>query len=258
MVRVLKADDLKAVNAAKAVVLNLQDLSQQARQIVLDARHQAAEILAAARADAKASRDKGRAEGLAAGLRQGREEGLQQALAQGREQLAVQDAELAAAARQILDELAASSLELQQARRRELLALAMELAARIVGEVATHDIAAAEANLDKVLRLAGRNEEIVVHVNPQQLRRLEQCCSSFVETLRLGGPVRVVGDEEIAPGGVKLISRTGEIDATIATQLANVAQTLLGQMPSLFEAAPQGQYVPEIAVPAAAAAGGDA
>ena len=57
-------------------------------------------------------------------------------------------------------------------------------------------------------------------------------CRELVETLGCGG-VRVMADESITPGGVKVLCRGGEIDATIETQLANVAASLAG-MGGLF------------------------
>jgi hypothetical protein len=38
----------------------------------------------------------------------------------------------------------------------------------------------------------------------------------------------LVSDESVSPGGVRVQVGSGEIDATIETQLAKVAETLLG------------------------------
>jgi flagellar assembly protein FliH len=250
MARVIKAEEVNTVGAAKAAVLNLKDLAAQARQIVLDARREAAGMLARTRAQAKETRQEaaraGRAQGFEEGRAQGLAQGLQEAGALAQSQADAQSAELAALAKKIVEELA-SAREQQQARmQRDMLEFSLQLAAKIVGQVAVSDIAAARGNLTKVLELAGQNSEIVVKVNPGQLRRLREHYNELVEALGLTGQMKLVGDDEISPGGVKLVSRSGEIDATIETQLANVAQSLVGGIGNLFEPAlPAESYVPE-------------
>ncbi len=242
MARVIKAQDLETPGAAKALVLNLRDLSEQARQIVLDARKQAAAIKAQARQDVKDFREQARQEGYAQGLSQGAQQGVRQAREQAVDQVCHEAAELAALVQKINQETADVREQLVHRMKLQTIELAMELAAKIVGKVAASDIEAARANLAKVLELASRNGEMLLKVNPHQLRRLQEHSEQLVQAMGLQGPVRLVGDEAISAGGVKLTSAGGEIDATIETQLANIAQGLLGNMGSLFEQ-PEGAYV---------------
>jgi hypothetical protein len=44
--------------------------------------------------------------------------------------------------------------------------------------------------------------------------------------------VKLAGDQQVGPGGVKLSTRNGQVDATIETQLANVARMLTGRGPT--------------------------
>ena len=242
MARVLKAQDMMQPDQVKAQLLNLQDLAKQAQQIVLDARRQAASVLAAARAEAKtiagagesqqeaqsqeavaAARKEAFAEGHGQGLAQGLEQGATDAMAKAGAELA----EAKAALQEIGQGVIQAQAELAQQMQRQTLELAMALTTKIVGQVATADISAAQHNLQKALELAGPGGEAIVRVNPRQLRRLTEHCHELAELLGVG-PVRVMADESVSAGGVKVLCRCGEIDATIETQLANVAASLTG------------------------------
>jgi hypothetical protein len=63
----------------------------------------------------------------------------------------------------------------------------------------------------------------------------------LAESLNCAGKVRLVGDETISPGGAKLQTAGGEIDATIETQLSNVVEALVG---TRVGADAVGSYVP--------------
>jgi len=225
--RVIKAAD--GPTAVRAAALNLNDLADQARQLVLEARKEAARIAAEARHAAEAVKAQALQQGYAEGLARGKEQGLRQAQANADQSRRTESAQLAELAGKIVAELSAARDETLRRARRQMLEFAVELARKIVGQVALADISAARANLEKALKLANGGGEIVVQVNPGQLQELTQQWPELVSGMNLPGEMRLVADEQISPGGVKLLSRSGEIDATIETQLANVAASLLGQ-----------------------------
>jgi len=228
MARVIKASDVGVSPDAKP--LNLQDVAAQVRAVVSDARRQAAAVLRASRArvrDASGVPSAVSADALSTARAAGFEDGFAQGVASGAER----NASLVAELREAAAALVAARAELAQQMQRQTLELAMVLTNKIVGLVAGQDIAAARHNLAKALELAGGGD-VIVRVSPRQHRRLSEHCRELAETLGCGG-VRVMADESIAPGGVKVLCRGGEIDATIQTQLANVAASLAG-MGGLF------------------------
>ncbi|MCK4602940.1 MAG: hypothetical protein KAU28_10770 [Phycisphaerae bacterium] len=231
MTRVIKADGSGADQAGRASVLHLVDLATEARQVVLEARKEAARIVAEAKHSAGAARkqaaEEARAEGFDRGRSDGYTDGLQKAQAEVGEKFAAESAELLALARSVVEALLAGRAEQRENIHQQVLAFAVELAEKIVGHVAATDISAAEANLAKALELAGGGR-LVVKVNPNQLERLRKRCGKITETLGLSGDIRLIGDERIGPGGVKVLGARGEIDATIRTQLANVVEALFG------------------------------
>jgi flagellar biosynthesis/type III secretory pathway protein FliH len=242
MARVIKVNEMSTPGRTKAVVLDLRDLAAEAREIILDSRKEAAAIVAGAKtqaAEIKAqAAQAGQAEGFARGMAQGIAQGAAQAHADAKAQLQAQTAELVELAKAIVAQLAAAKDQALAHMRQDMLNLSLQLASKIVGQIAVSDIGAARANLEKVLQLCSGGGEIVLKVNPGQLRRLQAHCDELTEALAVQGSVRLLPDESVGPGGVKLISGSGEIDATIETQLANLAAGLVGGMGGLFEQPP--------------------
>jgi len=247
MARIMRQDGAAdgANGAGGSAVLSLADIAAEARRIILDARRDAARAVAEARAEADAARQAAERQGYADGLARAREDGCAEGraagMAQAKEALAAETAESAAMLKSLLAELQASRAKLLEQARAEMLQFALEVAAKIVGRVAAADPAAAEANLRKALAHVDGPGEVVAAVHPSQTARLEACLPHVLGEMEGAPSVRVVGDERVAPGGVKLAWGLGEIDATVDTQLANVAEALLGRPAQL------GRYEPAAA-----------
>lgn len=232
MAKIVKADQIDEASANRMAALRLSELTAEVNEVVLDARQQAARILQSARTEARAveleAEEKARAEGFERGRAEGFAAGERQAHEQVRDELEAEVTKIAGLAQTIVDRLASQGGGPGDSAGSEMLNLAIRLAERIVGRVATVDIAAAEQNLAKALELAVASRQVTVLVNPGQLADLRNRCGKLVTVLAGSSQVELVGDHSIAPGGVKILTGGGEIDATIETQLANVAEALLG------------------------------
>jgi flagellar assembly protein FliH len=232
MARIIKANSIPPGGAGEAGVMNLADIAAEARAVILDARKDAARIVSEARAMADTvcdqAAEKGYAEGFARGQNDGYADGHKQGLAEAKDELADRAEELIDLTEKVLRELSTARAELLHRGRCEMLDFALDLAAKIVGRVAARDAGAARENLRKALELADCAQELCVKVNPSQLDDLRASVPKFTEALGRTGEVRLVGDAEVSPGGVKLFSPQGEIDATIETQLSNIVEALLG------------------------------
>jgi len=232
-----------AAAPAQRLIRGLDSLAAEAQNVMLDARQQAARVLADARSQADAACDaaaaKGYAEGLARGRSEGYDEGVRRGQTEAREQFGERSAELVEQLRRLVAELEAAHDETIHGGRCELLDFALAIAGKIVGRVAVRDVGAARENLRKALELAESRREMNVLVNPAQLDTLTEALPELAGSLGRNGPVRLVADASVSPGGVKLLTAGGQIDATIETQLANVAEALLGSRTSS-----DGTYVP--------------
>lgn len=251
MTRVIKADTASPSATSRTAVLNLKDLAAEARQVVLDARKEAARIVADAHVKADTEKDliveRARAEGLARGRDDGYAEGRREGLDEARAEFAATSAELTAVTEEILDQLRRSGDEFREGHSARVLDFALELAELIVGRIAATDISAAKANLSKVMELANRGDCIQVYVSPSQLEALQAYAAEWVQAVSDCPLVELVAAEDVAPGGVKAVNGQGEIDATISSQMANVVEALLGaRRGGMASYADQsGSYVPE-------------
>jgi flagellar biosynthesis/type III secretory pathway protein FliH len=233
MAKIIKAEQALRQAPSKAVLLDLSDLADEARQVVLGARRQAARILANARNQCREEQARSARKGYDEGFTKGNEQGLREGLAAARQQEGAASAQSLSQttelARKIVEELAAGRERLLEQSARDMLDFAIALAGKIVGNVASDGIEAARFNLAKALEAGALAGEITVLVNPQQIQALKDDCRELVGALGLGGLVKLAGDEQVAQGGVRLCTRSGQVDATIEGQLANVARMLGGR-----------------------------
>lgn len=158
------------------------DFEREAAAIVEQARAKANALLQQALVEAENVRSRARAEGIA----------------EGRALVAARRGEIEAAA------------------ERELVALAVAIAGRIVKAEVALGRPVAEANLRRAIELAAGKRGLVVRAAPAD-----------VETLRASG-VEAVADGTLAPGGVIVETEEGRIDLAIATQLDEIERGLLG------------------------------
>ncbi len=244
MAHIIKANQIEE---PPPEALRLEDLVRQADEGLADAQAQATKILVAARRQGHElslrAEEKGYREGFTRGRKEGFAEGERRAHQAIERKLQQQTTELLAQARRVVAELTDARANLLNSARDEMLRFALELAERIVGHIAVADSQVARQNLAKALELADATGRICIRVNPSQLQLLQKYGRELTETLAMDGHIELTADETIAPGGVKLTTRSGQIDATIQTQLDNVAEALLGAPKS---ASTSGQYKPEI------------
>jgi flagellar assembly protein FliH len=233
MARIIKAEGAAGEGAARAAALKLTDFADQARTLVLEARTEAGRIISEARVKAEdeyqESQRRGHEEGHARGQNDGYVDGLRQGRQEGVAEAARGAANLASWAEKAVEELASAKQEAIRLARDEMLSLAMAIARKVVGHVSAADIDSAKTNLSKVLELACGPREMTIHVHPDQLEALREYGGQVAAATSLAGRLEFVPDESISKGGVKIISRNGEIDATIETQLDNIARALTGQ-----------------------------
>ena len=247
MTRLLKKDSLPQEVSADSMAVHLQDLAAEARRVVLDARKESARIVAEARQQANRISQQAAEEGYAEGFARGQLEGMEQGRQAGREEILRQadnsQSDSRNELRAAIDSLRSARQEVADDAREQMIEFALQLASRIVGRVCVTDTAAAEANLAKALRRAG-DGELVVLASSYQSEELSRRCGDWLDPA-VRERITLQPSEEMTPGGVKVLCRQGEIDATIETQIDNVVRSLLGRPMREAERADLGQYVAE-------------
>ncbi|MDP6636823.1 MAG: FliH/SctL family protein [Phycisphaerae bacterium] len=228
MTRIIKK--ARRVPSDDRPVMKLTDIAAQANALILDARKTAAKIKAEARANVELAKRQARKQGYDAGFAEGRKQGLTDGAREGGDQAR---ASIAGESKQLADVAGAILATLDEAGDRpyqfaadEVLNFALDLSSKIVGRLARTDISVARTNLIKAMRLAHAEGEIIVAVNPLQLQALSSDFAEFVEVIDASARARLVADRQVAPGGVKITTARGVIDATVETQLDKVASAL--------------------------------
>ncbi len=231
MKRIIKADVTGETYQPQTMPLDLDDVAAEAKRLLAHARRQADRIVADAMQEAAAvaaeARQKGYAEGLTRGRREAFVEGRRNLHQQAGEKLATDSAELTQLAQKAVGELAAARQSLLQQAKEQLLDLAIDIASKVVACQAAHNLDVVRANLGKCLQRLHETQQVTVHVNPAQLDPLQKSLPHLAAAIEAGN-VRLAADPSVTPGGVKVTSGRGVIDATIETQLCNVVNSLKG------------------------------
>jgi flagellar assembly protein FliH len=179
--------------------------------VVMDARAQAAEILAAARGEAEAS---------AAALAATRERARREGHAEGRAEAAAALAGLLVAGRAEADAMLARV-------EPTALALAARMAEKIVGRAVALDpgvMAAIAAEALAACRTRGGGVQLRVH--PDDLEAVEAARAALAAPLGGADALELVADESVGRHGCVVDTAVGRVDARLATQLEALRRAL--------------------------------
>jgi len=222
----IKSTAVPAVSA-----FSMRDIENHAKTILLRARQQADQLLAAAQAEAEAMKTAARAEGLAQGQRegialgteQGRQAGQQQALAEHRAQLQQAMAALTIASAA----LDTSRADLEAAALADVVQLAIAIARRVTKRHGLIDPGVLAANLGEVMKMVINAADVRIAIHPSQRKTLDEALPQLQVKWPTLRHVQVIEDMSIEPGGCRVFTEQGEIEATLGGQLDRIAEELL-------------------------------
>jgi len=210
---------------------SLGDFALEGRQIVAAARAQAEQLVEEARAVGAQIRQEAHQQGYERGhqkgLEEGRVAGRQEALEKTSAEFEARLVQLASACESQFREVDRRKRELLLASHRDLVALAVAVAERVTKRIGLVDRQTVTDNLLGVIDLVGQTSDMVVAVNPVDAETLEQFASDLVARRGDLKHVEVRPDDGVHPGGCVVKTCGGQIDATLETQLARIAQELV-------------------------------
>jgi flagellar assembly protein FliH len=183
------------------------------------------------RAEVKAAegeRDRIREQARREGLELGRKEAGEAAARAERERVARETAPLAGLLEKAAAAVADRVQELSAAAERDLLKLALAVAARVVKAEVRLNPAVAGENLRRAIELTARRQALRVVVHPEDLALLETWLPDLRRRFADLGQVEFEASEEVGRGGVVVRTREGSVDASVAAQLAELERGLLG------------------------------
>lgn len=209
----------------------MADIERHAKLILLRAQQQAEQLLAAAQGEAESLKLQAVAEGTAEGRRQGMAEGTEEGRKAGQQQAL---GEYRAQFQQVMQALTGTMLQIDQHRAdleadglAEVVRLSLAIARRITKRQGMLDPKVLESNLQDAMKLVVSRGDLRIAVHPAQRATLE----AVLPQLQLQWPalthVQLVEDAALAPGGCRIFSENGAVDADLETQLDRMAVELL-------------------------------
>lgn len=224
--------------AAQAKPFNMGDIEAHARRMLLKARQDADQLLAAAQEEAEKIKANAHIEGLASGkkegLVQGKAEGLKQGKAEAFEKESKQLSELIMLMQQSMQQLNDQQQELMNRSEAEVLPLALAIAEKVTRRMGTLDPRVVEANAREAVRLVLSRHDIRIAANPGQRVLLEEVAERLKQQWPQLERITIIEDPSITPGGCRVTTAGGEIDADLQSQLDRIARELVPEVePSL-------------------------
>ncbi|MGA2498505.1 MAG: FliH/SctL family protein [Tepidisphaeraceae bacterium] len=212
-------------------VFSMADIEKQAQALIMCARQQADQMLAGARAEAETIKERARAEGAAEGSLEGHNRGRTEGQKAGREEATRQMAGALTSAVAALNSAAAaidsSRRELEGTAVHDVLELALLLADRITRRQGRIDRSVAIANVTEAVRLVVGATAVRIAISPADRAVLEETLPAIRLQLSRLQHIELVTEDSMAPGGCRVFTAGGEIDATLDTQLARIAADLM-------------------------------
>jgi len=222
--------------------LDLRDIAAQAEALLAAARAEADRILrdakARATADGRNIRDAAHRAGREEGLAAGRAAGRQAALAEAREKFAQDQHALSSALSKLLDEFNQRREHLYAAARRDCVVLAIAVAARFTTKLACMEEVAPDAAVqacEAALNLLRGATQVVVRTHPDAAAALNDLQQELSRKMKASPHLRILPDEAVGRGGVRLETPEGTIDATLSSRIDRIADELVTDWRRRFE-----------------------
>lgn len=223
---------IKSHNAPTTLsTFSMADIENAAKRILIRAQQQAEQLLTEAQIEARAIGERafaagvvdGRKEGLSKGLEEGKKSGHAAALAENKDKLT-----------KLVEAMTAAVKSLNESRRKlesdglcEVVKLSAAIAQRVTKRQALIDPKVLEANLGEAMKLVVHSSDVRVAVHPSQKQHLHD----VLPRLQLAWPnlehVELVEDSTLTPGGCRVFTAQGHIDADLNTQLDRLIAELM-------------------------------
>jgi flagellar assembly protein FliH len=183
-----------------------------AEKAVAEARKEAKRLEAAAKSKLKDARQKAEKAGFEAGTAAGAEAGL------------AETRPFAERARLIAERIEEARAEIIAAAKKELAGIALLAARKVAKTVCEGQREAAAENIKAALSKVKTAGKITVRVNLADLEASSSRIDEFKRLLESTAAIRIVEDPAIEAGGCLVETESGEIDARISSQFAELSR----------------------------------
>ncbi len=216
---------------ANVVSFSMKDVENHAKNLLLRAQKQAEELLIATQAECETMKQQAAEQGFAEGQRNGFEQGMKQGIEAGHTQAIEEHRTALSEAVNTLNTatatIEAAKLAIETEALTDVVTLAAAIAVRVTKRQSAIDPQVLIANLDEVMKIVGHASDLRVAIHPAQRATLNDA----MPRLKLDWPslthAAIIDDETLDPGGCRVFTRNGKVDADIAGQLDRVINEVL-------------------------------
>ena len=217
--------------ATSPAPFSLVDIEQQANGIVEHAKQRAAQVLAEALKAGEQLRRRSHAEGLTAGYQEGMAKGAAEVQKTGHDEALAQTSEQFRQAVEALNSAMtqwdARRREFQAAVERDVAQLAVRIAEMVSKRMGSLDPSVLMGNVTQCLRLVVEPHQLRVAIHPTQKAALADAMPKLKLEFAALEHVELLEDESVSPGGCRLFTRQGLIDADLQSQINRIAEEML-------------------------------
>ncbi len=162
-------------------------------------------------------------------LRAAYEQGLSEGLSEGAVQAEAEIEGMRATLEMVVQELWGARERLQKELQEDACRLAMEVARKVVGEVAVREQGMVDRMVSEALRRVAVRDRITVRVNPDDLEAVRAQRERWLSLVEGVEHFEIVEDRRVGRGGALVTTLDGSVDARWATQLQEVERALFGE-----------------------------
>jgi len=160
-------------------------------------------------------------------LEQGREAGRQEGYADGK----VEVTRLIERTQTVLERAQDKRGDILAETEQEVINLVLLMTRKVVKIIADNQREVIISNVEQALRKVRDRGNILIHVNLADLQLTTEHTKEFIQMLEGVKSIQVVEDSSVDPGGCVIETDFGEIDARIASQLAELEAKILEVSP---------------------------
>ncbi len=207
--------------------------NRQVDQLLAKAKAEAARIMTEAEQERPRIQSRAQREGYETGFREGQEAGLaagrEEALGRWSEQFAREQGQLIEDLRRAVQDIEVQKQDLLVTAENDLLDFALAVATKLTFAIGLMYREAATENLRRAIRLVGGQTSLLVRVHPADLETMKVFAPSVLGGVQAAEAVKIIADDSLSPGGCIVQNEKTSVDASLETQVAEVAAQLLGR-----------------------------
>ena len=166
-----------------------------------------------------------------------RRDGYAQGLEQGRAQAHAEASEYLTRLADGVETLARAQAVVTEARRRELIELALAAAEALVQRDLTESETTLAHLVEVGLQTLGRSEPLSLHLHPEDVVRVSPAMHRAAAS---GFDVQILEDRTLARGDLRIDNALGTVESVLHDRLARVRQLIIGELDGGPDAGPAG------------------